>query len=631
MINNLDDILKNVEKPVRYTGGEWNSILKNKQEADIRFAFCFPDIYEIGMSNLGMKIIYNVINQIPEFWCERAFMPWTDMEEQMRQNGIPLYGLESRDPLREFDFIGFSLQYELSYTCILNMLDLAGLPVLAKDRREDMPVVCAGGPCACNPEPVADFIDLFVIGDGEEVIIEVLNLYNKMRKKGGRSKREFLKEAAKIEGVYVPSLYEAGYNEDGTIAFFKPLSENGDENGDEKGNEIPGKIPEKIRKRVVKELDSADFPEKMIVPFTEIVHDRVTLEIFRGCMRGCRFCQAGFIYRPVRRRSKEELLDKAVKLIKNTGYDEISLLSLSSCDYPELGGLADMLMEKLEDKKVNLALPSLRVDSFTLELLEKVSKVRKSSLTFAPEAGTQRLRDVINKGIGESDLYNAAALAFNGGYNRIKLYFMLGLPTETDEDVNGIAGLTGKVVDEYYKVPKGQRQKGLSVTVSTSTFVPKPFTPFQWEAQDDLNTIEEKQKSIKRNISKKATYNYHESKLSLLEAVISRGDRKIGKLLLKAFEAGCKLDSWQDKFVFEKWVDAAAQAGVDFNFYANRKRDFDEILPWDHIDMGINKEYLIDECKKAYEGKTTPNCMEKCGNCGIISYKGGVCIEKYKN
>ena len=615
MRDKLESILKNVEKPVRYIGGEWNSITKNKQEADVRFAFCFPDIYEIGMSNLGLKIIYSVINSIPEFWCERAFMPWTDMEDQMRDKQIPLFGLESKDPLNEFDFIGFSLQYELSYTNILHMLDLAGFPVLAEDRTDSMPIVCAGGPCACNPEPLADFIDLFMVGDGEEIIIEVLNLYNSMKKNKNYTKKSFLKSAAlSIQGVYVPSLYDVGYKADGTIEFFKTLEED---------------VPRKVRKRVVSNLDEAYFPEKIIVPFTETVHDRVTLELFRGCVRGCRFCQAGFIYRPVRWRSKDTLVRKAERLIENTGYDEISLMSLSSCDYPQLGELADSLMEKMEDKRVNLALPSLRVDSFTLELLNKTSKVRKSSLTFAPEAATQRLRDVINKGISEENLYSAASLAFNGGYSRIKLYFMLGLPSETPEDVKGITQLAQNVVDEYYKVPKEDRQKGLSVVVSTSTFIPKPFTPFQWEAQDKIAEIEQKQKSIKENISKKVTYNYHESKLSLLEATISRGDRKVGRLLLKAFELGCKLDSWSEKFVFEKWMQAAEQADLNLDFYTSRKREFDEILPWDHIDMGVSKKYLIDECQKAYASEVTASCSEKCGNCGIMEHcKEGVCIEK---
>ena len=614
--DNLDEILSKVEKPARYTGGEWNSVIKQRDEVNVRFAFCFPDTYEIGMSHLGIKILYHAVNEVPGYCCERAFAPWIDMEEQMRKNNIPLYTLESKDLVRNFDFVGFTLQYEMSYTNILNMLDLSDIPIMAEERDDSMPIICAGGPCACNPEPLADFIDLFMIGDGEEHIIEIMDLYNEMKKNGTYSKKEYLLRASGIEGVYVPSLYETGYKEDGTIAYFRPKAEG---------------VPEKIKRRVILDLDSAFYPEKPIVPFTEIVHDRITLELFRGCMRGCRFCQAGIIYRPVRWKSMDKLVEKAVNLVKNTGYDEISLMSLSSCDYPELGPLADKLMDKLEEKKVNLALPSLRLDSFTLDLLNKTSKVRKSGLTFAPEAGTQRLRDIINKGITEEDLYKAVYLAFDGGYNRVKLYFMLGLPRETYEDVEGIAKLAEGVVEEYFKVPKEKRNKGLTVTVSTSTFVPKPFTPFQWEAQDTLDKIAEKQRFLKSIMPKKVTYNYHESKLSVLEAVISRGDRRVGKAIKYAFEKGCKFDSWGDFFSYEKWLEAFKEAEIDISFYANRKRDFDEILPWDHIDMGVTKEFLIKECERAYRGEVTPNCAVKCQNCGMASYKGGICVEKRKD
>lgn len=611
--NKLDRILDQVEKPARYIGGEWNSVTKEKDQVDVRFAFCFPDTYEIGMSHLGIKILYHGINEVPNYWCERVFAPWVDMEEQLRKHQVPLFAIESRDPVRTFDFIGFTLQYEMSYTNILNMLDLSGVPLLSAERDENMPIVCAGGPCACNPEPLADFIDLFMIGDGEELTLEVIGLYNQMKKEGTYSRKAYLRKAAELEGVYIPSLYAVCYQEDGTIASFAPK---------EAG------VPATVRRRVILDLDNAYYPEHIIVPFTEVIHDRISLELFRGCTRGCRFCQAGIIYRPVRWKSKEQLLEKAIRLVKNTGYDEISLMSLSSCDYPELGALADALMETLEEQKVNLALPSLRLDSFTLDLLHKTTKVRKSGLTFAPEAGTQRLRDVINKGIREEDLEQAAALSFNGGYNRVKLYFMLGLPTETMEDVEGIAELAESVVKEYFKVPKEKRPRGLTITVSTSTFVPKPFTPFQWEAQDRRESIEEKQRLLKNAISKRVTYNYHESKLSMLEAVVARGDRRVGKVILRAFEKGCKFDSWGEQFQYDVWLEAFRETGIDPAFYANRKREFDEILPWDHIDIGVTKAFLQKECEKAYQMEITQNCAVQCSHCGAASYHGGICVEK---
>jgi len=612
----LDEFLVEVEKPARYTGGEWNSIVKDKEKTEVRFAFCFPDTYEIGMSHLGMKILYHAINERDNLWCERVFAPWIDMEEKMREHNIPLFALESMEPINTFDFIGFTLQYEMSYTNILNMLDLAGVPLFSKDRDDKMPIICAGGPCACNPEPIADFIDIFMIGDGEDIVIEIMELYNQMRKEFDYTRQKYLEEAAKIEGVYVPALYEIEYNDDKTIKAVNPKLES---------------VPAKVKRRIIINLDDAYYPDKLVVPFTEAVHDRISLELFRGCARGCRFCQAGIIYRPVRWKSLDNLLDKAVKLVQNTGYDEISLMSLSSCDYPELGPLADALMEKFEEKKVNLALPSLRLDSFTMDLLNKTTKVRKSGLTFAPEAGTQRLRDVINKGIKEIDLYNAVSLAFNGGYNRVKLYFMTGLPTETEEDIIGIAQLADGVVKEYFKLPKDKRPRGLIITVSTSVFVPKPFTPFQWEAQDKPEVVREKQQLLKKNVTKQVTYNYHESTLSVLEAAVARGDREMGKVIYSAFKKGCKFDSWGDVFQYEKWIEAFEESGVSLDFYAHRKRDFDEILPWDIIDMGVSKEFLKNECEKAYEERVTPNCMEKCSNCGIASYKGGICIEECKN
>lgn len=608
----LSYILKNVEKPARYTGGEWNSVVKNKSEVNIRFAFCFADTYEIGMSHLGMKILYHMMNEKENIWCERVFAPWVDIEQQMRENNIPLFGLESKDPIKDFDIIGFTLQYEMSYTNIINMLDLAGVPVLAKDRGEGMPFVCAGGPCACNPEPLADIIDFYVIGDGEEVTLEILDVYEKWKEEKTQ-RMEFLRRISRIPGVYVPAFYTVEYNEDGTVKNIKPIS---------------SEFPEKITKRVVTDLDGVFFPEKIIVPFMDIVHDRIMLELFRGCIRGCRFCQAGYIYRPVRWRSAGKLAETAEKLVDNTGYEEISLASLSTSDYPELPELTQRLIEKMTEKKVNLALPSLRVDSFTLDLLDKTTQVRKSGLTFAPEAGTQRLRDVINKGIQEKDILNSVSLAFNGGYSRVKLYFMMGLPTETMEDIAGIAELSKAIVGKYFEVPKEKRAKGLTITVSTSTFVPKPFTAFQWEAQDDIDTIRKKQAYLNSLVPKQVTYNWHESKLSILEGVFSRGDRRLSKVLIKAWEKGCKFDSWGDHFKYEKWIEAFDECGLDPAFYGSRKRSFEEVLPWDHIDMGISKEFLIEECKKAYNAETTPNCREQCSFCGAMAFEGGICCDR---
>lgn len=602
-----DDILQSVEKPARYTGGEWNSIYKDPASIDIRFAFCFPDVYEIGMSHLGMKILYHLLNERPDTWCERVFAPWVDMEARMRENNIPLFALESRDPIKGFDFAGFTLQYEMSYTNIINMLDLAEIPVKSSQRTEKHPFVCAGGPCAFNPEPLADFVDFFMLGEGEDIICEVMDAY-KIWKTEGTSREAFLIKIAAIQGIYVPAFYETFYNADGTINATTPVNKD---------------YPQKIRKRIIKELDAAYFPNKIIVPFLGIVHDRIMLELFRGCSHGCRFCQAGIIYRPVRERSPEKLLEIAKKLEASTGYEEISLTSLSTSDYSGLSQLTDDLIREMEPKRVNLALPSLRIDSFSLELMEKAQKVRKSGLTFAPEAGTQRLRDVINKGVTEEDLLNSAKTAFEGGWNGVKLYFMLGLPAETYEDIEGIAVLAKKVVDAYMEVSRGRRGKGPDLTVSASSFVPKPFTPFQWEAQNSIKELREKQYFLKDKIkSKYISFNWHESEVSLLEAVFSRGDRRTGNVLLKAWEKGCRFDSWGEHFKFVEWMNAFEACGIDPGFYANRKRGFDEVLPWDHIDTGVTKEFLIRENEKAAKGELTKDCRLDCSGCGAATLIG---------
>lgn len=602
-----DDILQSVEKPSRYTGGELNSVIKEPGKVEIRFAFCFPDTYEVGMSHLGMKILYHLLNEREDTWCERVFAPWTDMEARMREHGIPLFGLESRDPIRDSDFIGFTLQYEMSYTNILNMLDLAGVPILSRDRGEGMPFVCAGGPCAYNPEPLADIVDFFMMGEGEEIISEVMDTYLEWKKKGV-SREEFLNMIVNIEGIYVPQFYKAEYNADGTLSATRPLKEG---------------YPARIRKRIIKDLDQTYFPDKIVVPFTGIVHDRIMLELFRGCSRGCRFCQAGFIYRPVRERTPGKLLELAEKLENSTGYEEISLTSLSTSDYTGLPQLTGDLVREMEPKKVNLALPSLRIDSFSLELMEKAQKVRKSGLTFAPEAGTQRLRDIINKGVTEEDLIHSVSMAFKGGWSGVKLYFMIGLPGETYEDIAGIAELGQKVADAWMKTPRELRGRGLEVTISTSSFVPKPFTPFQWEAQDPMAELREKQKFLKGKLhSKFIKYNWHESEVSLLEAVFARGDRKTGPVLLKAWENGCKFDGWGEHFRFDAWMKAFEECRVDPAFYANRKRSPDEVFPWDHIDTGVSKKFLKRENERAYKGEITPNCSVGCSACGAASLKG---------
>ena len=598
-----ESILRSVSKPGRYTGGEYGQIVKDREKVKARFAFCFPDSYEIGMSNLGVRILYGVLNSDEDIWCERVYAPWIDMEDKMREHHIPLWAHESGDPIADFDFIGFTLQYEMSYTNVLNMLDLAGLPLRAADRGEDAPLVIGGGPCSYNPEPVADFFDLFNIGEGEEMLPEIVRLYIKMKENGSYTKAGFLREAARsIEGVYVPSLYDVSYNEDGTVKAYTP--------------KYPD-VPARVRKRIVKDLDTMYFPDKLVMPYLETVQDRIMLEVFRGCIRGCRFCQAGIIYRPVREKSPEVLCNQAKCLYEATGYEEMSLSSLSISDYTRLRELTDGLISWTNDKKVSLSLPSLRIDSFTRELMDKVASVRASSITFAPEAGTQRLRDVINKNVTEDDLMNAAGIAFAAGKEQVKLYFMDGLPTETDEDLEGIAKLGKAVIEKFYATPEHNKRRQPQVTVSVSCFVPKPFTPFQWEPQDMPETLERKRLYIRSKITdRKIKYSCHDSGTSRIEAVLALGDRRVGAALELACREGFRFDAWDEFFSYDRWMDVFARSGIDPSFYANRRRQTSEVLPWDVIDCGVTKEFLIREYEKAHAGVTTPNCREHCSGCG---------------
>ena len=602
-----DDILFKVEKPARYIGGEFNSYSKNKNDIDIRYAFCFPDVYEVGMSHLGTKILYYVLNERKDTFCERAFCPWPDMEKQLRENNIPLSTLETKDSLKDFDFLGFTLQYEMSYTNILNMLDMAGIPVRASSRSKEDPIVMFGGPCAYNPEPLYDIADLFVIGEGEEIINEILDLYKEYKNK---SKSEFLREVSHLKGIYVPSLYEVSYKDDGTIEEFKPLHKD---------------VPERVQKRFIKNLNNNVYPDKLIVPYTEIVHDRIVVETFRGCTRGCRFCQAGMVYRPVREKTTGKILEEVEEELKKTGYDEVSLSSLSICDYSDIENLIKSIVEKHGGKNIGVSLPSLRVDSFSVDLIKEIQKVRKTGLTFAPEAGSQRMRDVINKGVTEKNLMDSVRSAFESGWSTIKLYFMIGLPYETIEDVEGIASLSSKVVNEYYMVPKGTRSSGLKVSVSAAIFVPKPFTPFQWAAQDKMELMREKITALRSNIKSKAIhFGWHESPVSYMEAIFARGDRRLCDVIVKAFENGAKFDGWSDYFSYTLWKDALEKCSIDGDFYAYRERSYEEVLPWDFIDIGVSKEFLMKENEKARNVELTSDCRLGCKNCGI---KEGECFQ----
>ncbi len=613
LIDKIEKHLMEVQKPSRYIGGEVGSIIKDKSEIDVRFAFCFPDTYDIGMSHLGMKILYSLINERKNYWCERCFAPDVDFEAVMRENDIPLYALESLDPIADFDFIGFTMQYELSYTNVLNMLDLAGIPVFSAERGDELTqIIVAGGPCVCNPEPLADFFDLFILGEGEEVNLELMDLYHEM-KKSGATKTEFLRKAAHIGGIYVPRFYNYVYKEDGTI----------------KNIEVTDGAPETIKKRIIKDFDKVYYPENFVVPFTEIVHDRISVEVLRGCIRGCRFCQAGFIYRPFREKSTDTIYNETKCLCENTGYDEVSLASLSTSDHSEIDGMLSKLIDYTAAERVNLSLPSLRMDNFSEELLEKIKKVRKSGLTFAAEGGTQRLRDVINKNVSEEEILNTCRIAFEGGYSTVKLYFMMGLPTETDEDIVGIADLANRIVDLFYSIENRPKGKGVQVSISVATFVPKPFTPFQFEPQDTREMIEHKQKLLMDSVkSKKIKVSYHNPDVSQLEVILAKGDRRLCKSVYTAWQKGCKFDSWDEHFKYDKWLEAFEECGIDTSFYANRRFEYDEILPWDHLDYYVSKDFFIRENQTAHKAVTTPNCRLKCAGCGVSKEIGGACFAK---
>ena len=611
-----DEILLNIEKPARYIGNEVNSVMKDKNQVDIRFCMCFPDVYEIGMSHLGIQILYDMFNQREDTWCERVYSPWPDLDKVMREEQIPLFALESQEPIKYFDFLGITIQYEMCYTNILQVLDLSQIPLRAADRTEEHPFVMGGGPCAYNPEPLAPFFDMFYIGEGETVFNDLLDIYKEW-KKSGKSRKEFLEMAAKVPGIYVPAFYDVEYHEDGTIKAFTPNNPH---------------AKEKIEKQVVMDVTHTYYPRKPVVPFIKATQDRVVLEIQRGCIRGCRFCQAGMLYRPTRERDLEFLKDTARALIENTGHEEISLSSLSSSDYSELPELIDYLIEECSARKVNISLPSLRIDAFSLDVMSKVQDIKKSSLTFAPEAGSQRLRDVINKGLTEEVILEGAARAFQGGWTRVKLYFMLGLPTETEEDMKGIAHLAEEIAKKYYEIPKDQRHGRCQIVVSTSFFVPKPFTPFQWAGMFRKEDYLDKAKVVKEEIraqlnQKSIKYNYHEADVTVLEGILARGDRKVADVLEAAYKKGAIFDSWSEYFRYDLWMEAFEELGIDPEFYTLRERSLEEIFPWDFISIGVAKNFLKREWEKAMKGEVTPNCRQQCSGCGAGAYKGGVCIE----
>lgn len=611
-----DEILLSIQQPARYIGGEINSVCKDPSSVDVRFAMCFPDVYDIGMSHLGIQILYDMLNKMPDVYCERVYSPWTDLDAIMREKHIPLFAIESQDPVKDFDILGITLQYEMCYTNILQILDLSGIPLHGSDRTWDDPIVIGGGPCAYNPEPIAEFFDLFYIGEGETAYRQLIDIYKDSRK-NGESRETFLKRAAGVPGIYVPSMYEPEYHEDGTLKAFRPTCL---------------EAPEKVVKQLVLDMTEAVYPEKPLVPFIKVTQDRVVLEIMRGCIRGCRFCQAGMIYRPVREKNVERLKDLAYKMLKNTGHEEISLSSLSSSDYRSLEELVRFLIEEFHGKGVNVSLPSLRIDAFSLDVMSKVQDVKKSSLTFAPEAGSQRLRDVINKGLTEEEILQGAADAFKGGWNRVKLYFMLGLPTETVEDMEGIALLSEKIAEEYYEIPKDQRNGKVQVVASTSFFVPKPFTPFQWARMSTKEEFLDKARVVNRKMKemlnhKSLKYNWHEADVTVLEGVLARGDRRVAAVIEEAYRNGALYDAWSESFRNDIWMKAFETCGVDIDFYTTRERSLDEQFPWDFIDTGVSKEFLKREWNNAVNGTVTPNCRERCSGCGVRRFGGGVCFE----